>query len=111
MGVRRALRPYCLHPTAYCLTRGCDVLTGDALRRGLGERIRWNGAIPELVEAALRGGGGVLTEDGALCVRTGKFTGRSPADKFPVHRRESAAEIDWSSRFNQPMAPEAAEAL
>ena len=52
---------------------------------------RWNAAIPELVEAALRSGDGVLTEDGALCVRTGKFTGRSPADKFTVHRPESAA--------------------
>jgi phosphoenolpyruvate carboxykinase (ATP) len=87
------------------------VLTGDGLWGGLGGRIRWNAAIPELVEAALRSGEGVLTEDGALCVRTGKFTGRSPADKFTVRRPESAAEIDWSSRFNQPMAPEAAEAL
>jgi phosphoenolpyruvate carboxykinase (ATP) len=87
------------------------VLTGDALRAQLAERIRWNLLIPELVEAALQGGEGLLTEDGALCVRTGKFTGRSPADKFTVRRPESEAQIDWSSRFNQPLAPERADAL
>jgi phosphoenolpyruvate carboxykinase (ATP) len=87
------------------------VLTGEALRARLGTQIRWNPSIPELVEAAIRTGEGVLTEAGALCVRTGKFTGRSPADKFTVRRPESEAAIDWSSRFNQPLAPDRAEAL
>lgn len=38
----------------------------------------------ELVEAAIRRGEGVLLENGAFCASTGRFTGRSPQDKFFV---------------------------
>jgi len=38
----------------------------------------------ELIEAAIRRGEGVLLANGAFCAHTGKFTGRSPKDKFFV---------------------------
>ena len=44
----------------------------------------WNLTPAELVEESIIRGEGVLTDKGALAVDTGKFTGRSPKDKFIV---------------------------
>ena len=44
----------------------------------------WNLQPAELVEETILGGEGMLTDTGALAVDTGKFTGRSPKDKFIV---------------------------
>lgn len=41
----------------------------------------------ELVQDTLRIGEGVLNNTGALVIRTGEFTGRSPKDKFTVKMR------------------------
>jgi phosphoenolpyruvate carboxykinase (ATP) len=86
-------------------------LAGQTIRERLGPAVRWNLTIPELVETAVRNAEGVLTEDGALRVMTGSFTGRSPADKFTVRRQASEGQIDWDSRFNQPMDPDTAASL
>ena len=56
-----------------------------------------------LVEAALRNGEGVLTDTGALMADTGKFTGRSPKDRFVV-RDENTAESVWWGEINIPFA-------
>ncbi len=40
--------------------------------------------VPALVERAVAGGEGPLVPSGALAVWTGKYTGRSPKDKFFV---------------------------
>lgn len=56
----------------------------------------------ELVEHALERGEGVLTNTGALAVETGKYTGRSPKDKFIVDIPEVHDEICWGS-VNVPM--------
>jgi phosphoenolpyruvate carboxykinase (ATP) len=63
-----------------------------------------------LVEQALRRGEGELSHQGAIVFRTGKYTGRSPKDKFIVREATCAAEIDWGT-VNQPFAPEAFAAL
>lgn len=43
-----------------------------------------------------------LSRSGAAVIHTGKFTGRSPKDKFFVREEESASAIDWND-FNIPM--------
>jgi phosphoenolpyruvate carboxykinase (ATP) len=50
---------------------------------GLGT-VHYNLLEPALIEAALRRGEGRLGKGGAFLVSTGKFTGRSPKDKFVV---------------------------
>lgn len=58
-----------------------------------------------LVEATIRKGQGKLSSSGALVINTGKFTGRSPKDKFIVKDEKTAGTVDWGN-FNIPIAPE-----
>ena len=57
-----------------------------------------------LMEVALNTGEGHLGQGGTLLVSTGKFTGRSPKDKFVVRTREVEDKIWWEN--NPPMDPE-----
>ncbi len=67
--------------------------------------IFWNLKTAPLVEAALSRGEGKLAKDGPLVVNTGKFTGRSPKDKYIVRDANSEDNVWWGS-VNQPMSPE-----
>src|SRR5688572_11596137 len=58
----------------------------------------------ELVQDTLRLGEGVLNDSGALVIRTGEFTGRSPKDKFTVKDDITADSVHWNE-FNLPMEP------
>lgn len=69
-----------------------------------------NLSIPELIEQALRRGEGVLAENGALCVKTGKYTGRSPNDKFIVEEASSREEIHWNDQ-NKPISEDTFQRL
>ncbi len=46
---------------------------------------------------------GVIDEKGTLVIKTGKFTGRSPADKFIVKDGLTEHTVDWN-KFNNPIA-------
>lgn len=48
------------------------------------KEVLWNLSPAELVEEAIKNKEGVLTSTGALMCDTGKFTGRSPKDRFIV---------------------------
>ncbi|EEW24867.1 phosphoenolpyruvate carboxykinase [Rhodobacter ferrooxidans] len=71
---------------------------------GLG-KVHYNLIEPQLVEAALLRGEGTLGKGGAFLCSTGKFTGRSPKDKFVVRTASVEDSIWWEN--NQPMAPDA----
>ncbi len=58
-----------------------------------------------LVEIALRRGEGTLTNTGALAITTGKYTGRSPEDKFIADTPGVHDKISWGS-VNRPIKPE-----
>ncbi len=59
----------------------------------------------QLTEAALRRGEGTLSETGALVVTTGKYTGRSPKDKFIVDTDGIHNDIAWG-KVNRPISRE-----
>jgi len=63
-----------------------------------------------LVEQALLRGEAELTHHGALVFRTGKYTGRSPKDKFIVRDALSEPHVDWGP-VNQPFEPAQFDAL
>ncbi|MDO4544442.1 MAG: phosphoenolpyruvate carboxykinase (ATP) [Clostridia bacterium] len=64
----------------------------------------------QLVEHALRRKEGKLTNTGALVVTTGKYTGRSPDDRFVVDYPSIHDDIDWG-KINVPISPERFDAI
>ncbi len=69
------------------------------------DTVYWNLTTPELYTQALRREEGSLVHLGPLAVDTGKYTGRSPNDKFVVRDAETEAKVAWGP-VNQPLAPE-----
>ena len=59
-------------------------------------RVLRNPTTSQLYTAALERGEAVLGEEGPLVVDTGRFTGRSPKDKFIVREPGSEDRIWWS---------------
>jgi phosphoenolpyruvate carboxykinase (ATP) len=55
-----------------------------------------------LTEQAIQRGDGVLNDTGALLINTGKFTGRSPKDKFTVKDAITENAVHWND-FNIPI--------
>ncbi|MBU6165667.1 MAG: phosphoenolpyruvate carboxykinase [Alphaproteobacteria bacterium] len=66
--------------------------------------LHWNLATGALVELAVQRGEGLLSEHGALVVKTGKHTGRSANDKFIVRDAVTDGEIWWDK--NKSITPE-----
>jgi phosphoenolpyruvate carboxykinase (ATP) len=67
-------------------------------------KVYYNLSPAELVEVALSKKEGILTSTGAFRVETGKYTGRSPNDKFIVDAPTVHNDIDWNS--NRPFSVE-----
>lgn len=64
-----------------------------------------NLSVPQLVEKAIKRGEGTLANNGALCIKTGKYTGRSPEDRFIVDESSFHDKISWGS-VNMPISEE-----
>lgn len=75
-----------------------------------GKNIKLQLSVPELVEKATSRGEATLTVDGAICAETGKYTGRSPKDKFTVTEDSTKDKIDWG-KVNQPISAEVFDKL
>ena len=52
---------------------------------------------------------GAVTDSGAVAVKTGVFTGRSPKDRFIVKDEVSKDTIHWDGNVNLPTSPEVFE--
>src|SRR3954471_6081614 len=68
-----------------------------------GNNIHVQLSVPKLVEKVLTRNEGVLTSTGAVRATTGKYTGRSPKDKYIVNEDSVNDKIDWGS-VNQPIS-------
>lgn len=66
------------------------------------ETIHYQSSPEELVQDTIRIGDGILNDTGALIIRTGEFTGRSPKDKFIIKDDITADSVYWNE-FNLPM--------
>ncbi len=69
-----------------------------------------NLSIKELVDLSLARGEGELASNGALVVKTGARTGRSPKDRFIVKDHLTETKVDWNT-INQPISPDKFDAL
>ncbi len=65
---------------------------------------------PQLYEQAILHSEGVIAEMGPLVVRTGKYTGRTPRDRFIVKEPSSESQIWWGP-INKPFDPESFDHL
>jgi phosphoenolpyruvate carboxykinase (ATP) len=66
------------------------------------DNLRYQLSPEELIQDSLRIGEGVLNDTGALVIKTGEFTGRSPKDKFTVKDETTANSVHWNE-FNIPI--------
>ncbi len=73
-------------------------------------QVQRNLPVAVLVERAIERGEGLLSARGALACTTGKYTGRSPKDRFIVDEPTVHDRIDWGA-INQPYPPEAFDRL
>lgn len=77
---------------------------GDLGLKSIG-RVYRNLGYDELFAHEIRNREGRIAANGTMMVDTGKFTGRSPKDKYFVHRSPSRQNIAWG-KHNQPIAAE-----
>ncbi|AOV07037.1 phosphoenolpyruvate carboxykinase (ATP) [Sporosarcina ureilytica] len=85
--------------------------TSDTLNELLsGENISFQLSVPQLVEKATTRGEAILTADGAVSAQTGKYTGRSPKDRYIVEETSSKEKIDWGT-VNRPISSEIFDSL
>lgn len=97
------MRARCAHPLG-----GCIVIEEELAHAGIAAhegKVLVDAAPAVLVEEALKKGEGELTSTGAFAVYTGKYTGRSPKDRFIADTLDVHDKIAWGT-VNVPMSVE-----
>lgn len=87
-----------------------SVISNEILELVKGSNVHVQLSVPQLVEKVLSRKEGVLTSSGAVRAQTGKYTGRSPKDKYIVKEPSTKDKIDWGP-VNQPISPEVFDKL
>ena len=78
----------------------------DLMQYGIKDAtVKWNLTSEQLQKDTVELGMGVETKNGTLAVNTGKFTGRSPQDRFLVKDDYTADKV-WWGKVNKPVSPE-----
>ncbi len=67
--------------------------------------VNWNLSPETLQQITVEKGMGQETSNGTLAVNTGKFTGRSPQDRFLVEDEYTKDKV-WWGKVNKPISPE-----
>ncbi|MGJ8744492.1 phosphoenolpyruvate carboxykinase (ATP) [Polaribacter sp.] len=67
--------------------------------------VNWNLSPEELQKITIEKGMGKETKNGTLAINTGKFTGRSPQDRFIVKDDYTADKV-WWGKTNKPVSQE-----
>ena len=62
-------------------------------------------SVPELVESSIQRKEAILSKTGSLSVETGKFTGRSPDDRYIVQDNMTTKTVNWG-KVNHPISEE-----
>jgi phosphoenolpyruvate carboxykinase (ATP) len=75
-----------------------------------GQHIHYQLSPEELADQTIERGEGLRSDTGALVIRTGAFTGRSPRDKFIVKDALTAGTVNWND-FNIPLSQSVFEQL
>ena len=73
-------------------------------------KILENLSVEDLISESLQRGEGEIAANGALLVKTGKRTGRSPLDRFIVSDDSTKDSVDWGE-VNRPFESEAFDKL
>ncbi len=85
----------------------------DSLQTEVGikvSKVNYQLSVDELIQQTIDLGQGELSDSDALCINTGKFTGRSPKDKFVVKDDITRDTVDWGD-VNIPFEPQAFDNL
>lgn len=73
-------------------------------------KIHRNLSVPSLIEIAIHRKEGNFSSTGALSVKTGKFTGRSPDDRYIVDDNITHNSVDWG-KINVPISQQKFEKI
>lgn len=81
-----------------------EVPSKDLLSLGLDptQEVHYQTTPAQLIEQTIARNEGVLNDTGALIIKTGEFTGRSPKDKFIVKDQITKDTVNWND-FNLPI--------
>lgn len=69
------------------------------------DNIHRNLSVKNMIDLTVQKNEGILTSTGALSVKTGKYTGRSPDDRYIVDDNETRNKVDWG-KVNHPFPEE-----